>query len=176
MPKLAPHQRGFTLIELVVVIVILGILAAVAAPKFINLNSDARIATLQGVAGTLKSSADMVKLKLISNGNKPTEHIKNFPVAGNLAVTTWGGYPHVGRPGGEPDIIDIIELSDQFITDREWRAVVGATNPNIARISIADAPDPTKCYVEYEEARYVTGDHTGPLLQKYQILTDFSGC
>ncbi|HEX7454717.1 MAG TPA: type II secretion system protein [Gallionella sp.] len=49
-------QAGFTLIELVMVIVILGILAAVALPKFVNLGADARDASLRGVAGTLSSA------------------------------------------------------------------------------------------------------------------------
>jgi prepilin-type N-terminal cleavage/methylation domain-containing protein len=50
-------QRGFTLIELVMVIVILGVLAAVAIPKFVDLKSDARTAALAGVAGALSSAA-----------------------------------------------------------------------------------------------------------------------
>ncbi len=51
------QQRGFTLIELVMVIVILGILAAVAIPKFVDLKGDATIAATQGVAGGLSSAA-----------------------------------------------------------------------------------------------------------------------
>ncbi|OEF28177.1 type II secretion system protein [Vibrio rumoiensis] len=53
-------SKGFTLIELVVVIVILGILAVTAAPKFLNLQDDARVSTLKALSGAINSATGIV--------------------------------------------------------------------------------------------------------------------
>lgn len=62
------RQHGFTLIELTAVIVILGVIAAVAIPKFTDLSRAARITTLEGIQGTMLSTITMVKSLAYVNG------------------------------------------------------------------------------------------------------------
>jgi MSHA pilin protein MshA len=61
-------QKGFTLIELVIVIVILGLLAATALPRFSNLTTSARVAALNGVAGSLRGAASISHATQLANG------------------------------------------------------------------------------------------------------------
>lgn len=65
------NSRGFTLIELVVVIALLGILAAFAIPRFASLEREARIATVQGLSGSLRSAAAMAHGLFLATGATP---------------------------------------------------------------------------------------------------------
>ncbi|MDY0397763.1 MAG: type II secretion system protein [Desulfuromonas thiophila] len=66
------NQKGFTLIELIVVIVILGILAAVAVPKFVDMQGEAKRGVLNGIRGSLKSAVMMAHGKYLAGGGTAT--------------------------------------------------------------------------------------------------------
>ena len=85
------QQKGFTLIELVMVIVILGILAAFALPKFANLGNDARVSVLKGAAGSVKSAAAIAHSKYLADGKTGGASVV---LDGNTTVTmTSAGFP-----------------------------------------------------------------------------------
>ena|SRR3989338_5656450 len=82
-------NRGFTLIELVIVIVILGILATVAIPKFVNLTDQAKDAATKGILGGVRSAISIDYAAYAASNNGATR----WPTAANLPGLMQGGMP-----------------------------------------------------------------------------------
>lgn len=85
-------SKGFTLIELVIAIVILGILAVVAAPRFLNLQKDSKVAVMETVAASMKAGLEMVHARATVEGLDQGE--QEIRINGVL-IPLKDGYPRV---------------------------------------------------------------------------------
>jgi MSHA pilin protein MshA len=130
------HSRGFTLIELVVVITILGILAAFAVPKFIALDGQARAATVNGLAGTVKSAAALARGLSMATGNTASVTMEG------TAVSLSNSYPDATATG-------IAAAINASASDFTFTAGSGATPAKWTKVG---AGTPANCSVTYTSA------------------------
>ncbi|CAK1751502.1 type II secretion system protein [Vibrio crassostreae] len=126
------RQGGFTLIELVVVIVILGILAVTAAPRFLNLQDDAKNSTLQGLRGAISGAMGISYGKAAIEGIEAQQY-----VAASAAATTIDGIAHsfgypIATSAGIGSTIDqsgeFVELSSTGTVGTDATLVYGIQN------------------------------------------------
>jgi MSHA pilin protein MshA len=134
--------RGFTLIELVVVIVILGILAAFAVPRFMGLEGQARAASVQALGGSLRSAASLARSVSMASG-----------LAGNASITVDG--VAVTMVNGYPTAADI-QRTLQDIT-----GFAPATAAGVTTFTRVGASTPGDCNVTYAES---TGAGLAPVI------------
>jgi MSHA pilin protein MshA len=131
-------QQGFTLIELVMVIVILGILAATALPKFADMQSQARLATLNGTLGAVNAAIAITHSEaLLENKLAGTVAAPQTVTLESGLVNTVYGYP--AKAAGGLDLA--LTLSPEFTYD-----------PATGLITLNSAKDKTTCIITYTEA------------------------
>lgn len=179
------RQTGFTLIELVVVIVILGILAATAAPKFMDLQSDARISALNGLAGATKSAITMTYSKAILSGKDKTAsgaYICSTGAASAACTGTTTGAVAItyGKPAATAagiiaamDLGGTVDKFDASSPDGDWVYKEVTGTPKVIYISpvshkntlsaiTSDSPSDTQkssiCAVKYTEPSAATAE------------------
>jgi MSHA pilin protein MshA len=139
-------QKGFTLIELVVVIVILGILAATAAPKFIDLTGDARLSVMKGVQGSINSAVNLAHAKALVAGETAEEGAITI---GGTAYSLAFGFPSALETPRGLGVDSLIELEDG--SDISFDEDATATVPTTV-ITHSGATDDATCQLTYTDA------------------------
>lgn len=138
-------NRGFTLIELIIVIVVLAVLGAIALPKYIALQQQARISTVNGLYGAVTVAANEIRLKCrltpSCDGNAQGSSLTLDGVTYQVNY----GWPDGGNAGQGIDLA--VQISSQY-------SIVYLAGPETTSFRVSAAPDPANCGVDYVGAWY----------------------
>ena len=152
MKELKPMRKstGFTLIELVIVLVILGILAAVALPRYVSLQADARGAKINAVLGAMKSAAAISHAAALARSLPSTATTLSME---GVNITLLNQYPTADAAG-------IISASQIVAADGFTISAGGAGAGQLITIQALGAAVPATCQVSYTSP---TGVNTSPV-------------
>jgi MSHA pilin protein MshA len=151
-----PFQQGFTLIELVLVIIILGVLAAFALPKFSDLSRAAKLANLDGIAGAMRSTIAIVKSKAYASGLSPTPSNPGGAQSEYIIETEAGRFEVMFSnlcPESVAELADAIDMAEHISLQALGDLSIAIDN-RYTRIGYdirgTGAPTVNGCYVTYD--------------------------